>query len=211
MRKLCKMAVALTVVALMASPAFAQRGRGFNIAGFFASPAALIAMEDVQKELKLNDDQKKKAATVSQEQQEAMMGLRGVPPEERQAKTAELQKASDKAIAGVLKPDQVKRLKQIGAQLAGPTSSPELEKELKITADQKSQIEAVAAEGFGGIRELFGEIQSDPSGAAKKVTALLKDVTDKSVKTLTPDQQKKWKELTGESFKGNITIRLPGA
>ena len=44
---------------------------------------------------------------------------------------------------------------------------------------------------------------------AKKMQELQKDATTKAMKVLSSEQKTKWKEMTGEPFKGQITFGQP--
>jgi hypothetical protein len=106
---------------------------------------------------------------------------------------------NQKVIAGVLKPEQVKRLKQIELQLQGVFAlrSEELVKALDLTDDQKRQIKTLVADLENGGLNL---VQTDPAERQKAWRKLLKEAVEKIPSLLTPDQRKKWEELTGKPF-----------
>src|SRR5687767_11681172 len=91
------------------------RGQGRGMGGGQRTVAQLLASEDVQKELKLTDEQKTKAQEFAQAQQERGRGLRGgggQPPdrEKLQAMQREAAAAGEKFVKDNLKPEQQKRL-----------------------------------------------------------------------------------------------------
>jgi len=206
MRTLGRLALSLGAVALLASPAMAQRGGGFGGGGY----GALLTNKGVQKELKLGDDQVTKADKVAADIREKMMGLReklqDVPQEERGEKMAELMKSinddAKKSLADVLKPDQVKRLDQIRLQQnpAQSLAEADVQKSLKLTDDQKDKIKAINTESGTQMREIFQSAQNDREGAMKRIAELRKETTAKVTGLLTADQKATWKEMTGEAY-----------
>jgi len=211
------------LVAGLVVMADAQQGRGFG--GFGFGPNILILNESVQKDLKLSDEQVEKVKTWSEEQR-AKAGdnkgkfadLKDLSKEERAEKmatwAAETRKSTYKDLAGVLKPEQIARLKQIELQASGIRAfqSEETVSSLKLTDSQKSKIKSVVEEynkdsaelGFGGgfgkgkggggfDKEKMAENQKKREKLEKSAFA---DITD----VLTDDQKKTWKELTGETF-----------
>jgi hypothetical protein len=100
----------------------------------------------------------------------------------------------------VLKPEQFKRIKQIQVQGAGLDAflQPAVQKELKLTDEQKDKVKAAAKE----YRKASDEIQNgnNATAARKKLTGLRDETLKKLVALLTEEQQKTWKEMTGEPF-----------
>ena len=193
-------------------------GRGFGFGG--GGPAQLVNSKTVQKELKIDEDQagklkewaKEWSGKVREKMQEA---LKDVPMEERFQKMgalmAEMNKDAYKEIGAVLKEDQVKRLKQIEVQVAGSRafSLPHVKDALKITEEQEEKIRDVGRTSFKEIAELreeyglkgFGGPKLEPDKQKEydsKLAAITKDILDKTLATLTDDQKKAYKELTGE-------------
>src|SRR5262245_18889649 len=124
-------------VLLLAAAATAQPGGG----GFMRNPAMLLNQESVRKELKLSDEQVKKAEEFGAKMRERFQDLQGLEGEERRAKVQEINKESEKTVGEILKPEQSKRLKQIGLQLQGPSAftSQDVVKDLSITDEQKKE------------------------------------------------------------------------
>jgi hypothetical protein len=206
MRSISKWLLVVGVAALIASPVMAQGRRG---GGGFGGPGALINMEPVQKELKLTEDQVTKAKETVQATREKFQDefakLQDLDQSERFPKMAEINaKMTEEtytALAKDWKPEQVKRLKQLGVQQGGLQAfmSPAVEKALKLTDEQKEKVRGFQGEMGEEMRGLFGG-GGDPQDAAKKMAALRKEFTAKGVAILTDDQKKEWKELTGEPF-----------
>src|SRR5712692_38077 len=131
MRSFSKVAIVFGLALLLAVPAAAQQrqrgqgqgqGRGQGRGGFgFGGIAGLINNEGVQKELKLDGDQLEKAKAAGQKVQEKHQDefakLQDLSREERGAKMGAIQQTISaetfKELDSILKPDQIKRLKQL--------------------------------------------------------------------------------------------------
>jgi Spy/CpxP family protein refolding chaperone len=212
MRTMFKAMFGLSLVALVASPAFAQGGRGFGMMGGGGGYAMLIGNESVQKELKLDDQQIGKAKEIADKAREDMRGIRekleGLEGEELRTKRAEIMKEMNdsaiKAVGAFLKPEQVARLKQISYHQQGARAiyDPEVAKKLNLTDAQKTDIQAIVTESMEGMRGLFSQDMSEEERAAamKKMAELRKETLDKAAAKLNDEQQKTWKELIGAPF-----------
>jgi Spy/CpxP family protein refolding chaperone len=205
--------VVLVVAAVaVAAPAVqAQRGQGI---GFANSPVSLLGQKSVQEELKLSEEQKDKAKSVVEKRRSAMQEMRNLSREDRQKKVVEQNKADDKAIAEILKPEQLTRLKQISLQQRGAQAfaDAEVADALKLTSEQKDKIKALQDEARTQMRGL--RQAGNREEARKKIEEIRKASAEKLNAVLTPEQQTKWKELTGEPFKGELTRpgpRRPGS
>jgi hypothetical protein len=130
--------------------------------------------------------------------------LRGLKLEEFQARSREARlvyNEEEREVVGkVLKPEQFKRIKQIQVQGAGLDAflQPVVQKELTLTTEQKEKVKAAAKE----FRQASDEIQNgnNATSARKKLAALRDETMKKLVALLTEEQQKTWKEMTGEPF-----------
>ncbi len=234
MRKLA----ALLLTGALALPALAQPpggGRGFGGFGGFgglgamAGNVALLRSEDVQKDLKLTDEQKSKLRDFQAKIQETMRSMRPEPgqqPDFERLREIGQKMAEDteKFMKEFLTDAQSKRLKQIQLQQAlknSPTTAffnmsfgpegaslgelTETGKALKITDEQKDQIEAIGKQLQQDLRELRPERGQRLSGdQMQKMNALRKEAAEKVIEVLTEEQRKMLKELQGEEFKGRI-------
>ena len=222
MRTILRVALVVGVAAVMAAPASAQRRPGGFSMGGFGGPLMLLRNEGVQKELKVSDEQKdklKEAMKPIQEQQREM--FKGFTPGERpseeqmkemRAKGEKLAADTKKAVEGVLKEDQVKRLTQINYQLMGVNAftNKDVETQLKITEEQKEKIKGVVEEFNKDQGELFrGGFQrgGDPDEARKrreenqkKIAALTKEAEEKIAEKLTDEQKTVWKSMLGDKI-----------
>jgi Spy/CpxP family protein refolding chaperone len=200
MNRLGPIPLALAVLALASSPALAQQ-RGQFGGGFFVSPLMLLGQESVQKELKLTDDQVKKVQELTEKQRDAFRDFQNLDQDERRKKMQEIGQANQKAIGGILKEGQLKRLKQITWQQqgAGAFRDAEVASALKLTDEQKQKMRDIQQSAFGEMRDLGRDEE-----ARKKRQEILKATNDKLLALLTPEQKDKLKEMTGEPFKGEI-------
>jgi hypothetical protein len=205
--------MALAVVTMVSALVWAQQqqrgGRGGGVGGGFGT-LALLSQKSVQNELKLSEDQVKKVKELTDKQRESFRGLRDLSQEERQKKMQERTKANEKAVAEILKADQIKRVKQISWQLQGPRafSDPAVADALKLTDQQKEKVKTIQQE----TRTARGDRQGggNREEARKKAEAARKSANEKLMNVLTTEQKTKWKELTGEPFKGEISRPQPG-
>jgi Spy/CpxP family protein refolding chaperone len=185
---------------------------GFGGPGGGMGGGALLTNKSVQQELKLTDEQAKKVDEavkgVREKHQDDFQALRDLSPEERREKGGALmQKVSEethKALAGVLRPEQEKRFKQIELQARGTQafSEPEVQKHLKLTDDQQEKLKTIAEDAGKEMRSLFqgGGRGGNPEEARKKMAELRKETMDKAMSVLNADQKAQWKEMTGEPF-----------
>jgi hypothetical protein len=201
----------LAVAALIAGSACAQeRGQGQPRRGMMSlapPPLQLLSQKSVQDELKLTEDQVSSAGDLFRNQMRKMQSLQEKEPEEREKLRAEMAKDSDEAIKKMLKPDQAKRLNQIHLQLQGAQAfdKPELVKDLNINEEQKTKIKDLREAADKQMRGDRPQAGGDRQAARQKMQEINKATGEKIVSTVFNDEQKaKWKELTGEPFKGEI-------
>jgi hypothetical protein len=198
----CKMAAVLSTVVLLAGPVLAQRqggGRG-NLAALLSNPS-------VQKELKLSDEQIDKAKKVAQDLREKykedFAKIRDAKPEERAQKFQELSgkisAEARKAVAGILKPEQAKRLRQIELQQAG-LNDVEAQKALKVSDEQKKKLQGISEDANKERREIVKSANGNFQEAVEKMAKLRKETREKQEKVLTEEQKKEWKAMQGEPF-----------
>jgi hypothetical protein len=107
------------------------------------------------------------------------------------------------ALGSILKPDQLKRLKQIELQMqrAMAFSNPEVQKSLKLTSDQIEKIKTINDDAQAERRSLFsGGGGGRNQGNFQKMQAMQKETLTKIEGVLTDEQKKSWKDMTGEPF-----------
>ncbi|HXH61111.1 MAG TPA: Spy/CpxP family protein refolding chaperone [Fimbriimonadaceae bacterium] len=162
-----------------------QRRGGFDMGRMMNSHAALLRRPDVQKDIKLSDQQKtdlEKVRNDMMEQMRAMFssgqsgagggtngggtsgggdngasGTRSGRTFDR-SKIEEMQKEAETKVDAILTPDQKKRLDQIRIQLAGPrivVDDEEIGKQLGMKARQKIDINKLIQDESDANRQIF--------------------------------------------------------
>ncbi len=213
MRCFGKLALTFGALALLASPAWAQgQGRG----GFGGrGGAAFLMAPNVQKDLKLTDEQVGKVQDVMREirekHQDDFSAVRDASPEERRAKMVALNQTVSDEVKKALSfsAEQSKRYDQISLQAQGLAAfaSPTVNEKLKLTEDQKSKIREIAEATRSAVGGAFNKdaSQEERAAARNKMVARQKENMAKVQALLTDDQKKAWQELTGEP----IEIQYP--
>jgi hypothetical protein len=168
----------------------------------------------VQKELKLSDEQVKKAEEalkrIREKHKTELAAARELPEDEGREKieilTKTIIKEQMKAISDILSDEQVKRLKQVSLQALGELAfnDPEIQNDLRLTDDQKQRIKKIQEDAY---HERQSIRNSEPEaahsrGVQEKIKALNKETLKKSLDVLTDDQKKAWKDMTGMPLDG---------
>ncbi len=180
----------------------------------------LLKQAAVLQDLQPSEEQRADIAELSRrldaQSQDKFRAYRQLSPEERQRRFLDLARANEAAVQAILTPGQWTRLKQIALQLQGPSAFREVNiaTALKLTADQKERIRAIEAETFFGMpdRRRHGPIPRDartPRESRKAREQALKSASDKILQLLTAEQRRRWQELAGKPFEGEITFRPP--
>jgi hypothetical protein len=168
----------------------------------------LVQQKGVQQELKMTDAQVKQVKEVPQKLRDLFQaeGQKLKRDPEWTKKRQELMKERvmaelHKALAGILRPEQMERLRQISRQENGPLafSDPEVDKALKLTEAQKAKIKALN-EGY--LTQMF-KILDISEGGLKTDTSLSqvrKEGVSKITALLTDEQKKAYQGLVGEPF-----------
>jgi eukaryotic-like serine/threonine-protein kinase len=140
------------------------------------------------------------------EWQDKFRGFGLLDAEERQKRFVDMARSNEAAIAEILEPAQLRRFQQIVVQCKGPMAfrEPEIASTLKLTAEQKNQIRAIDA-------NLDFERHGGPPGSSSRQAQedKRKSAMKQILKVLTPEQEKQWRELTGEPFTSSEPIFLP--
>ena len=222
MRGLRTQLLTVGLIVLAASPAFAQRqpgGRG----NFTMDASRLLGIKEVQDELKLTDDQKAAITKVTDKYKDDLATARADRSDAGRAKMTELRKSQNddltKALPDILKADQVKREKQLLVQASREQAftKDDVVTALKLTDDQKKSIKDSADTLQKDIMDLMANAGqgADRATAFTKARTMRQEGLDKIVASLTDDQKKTWKDLTGDKFdfpapqRGNRPGRTP--
>lgn len=181
-----------------------QQRQQQSVLGPFANP-------DVQKELKLSEDQLSKLKDainkVMEKHRDDFAKFQQMPPEEQQKKMMAINEEHSKAVASVLDAKQQKRFKQIQWQSdpIGALQDPELQKELKLNDEQKKKID----NAFNDANKKLQEMMKSRESSREKYEAVYKDLEKKTNDTLSEEQQKNLKELKGPPFQPSRPAQRP--
>ncbi len=124
-----------------------------------------------------------------------------------------------KALPDLLQPEQAKRLQQIELQVNGFLSlnKPDVQTQLNLTEKQRDEIKEIN----DGFKQDLAEAVKDAAASApekllekarqavetaRKIKTLADAATKKAFGTLTDEQRKTWKEMTGEKFELKLEL-----
>ena len=218
------MLVCLAVVAMCSTSAMAQRrggrrGGGFGFGGGFGrgggmNPTTMLTWgnEQLQKELKITDEQKEKLKTIGEEARAAgggFGGFRDLSEEERAKRMEEMRKRveeTNKKVEALLTPEQLARLRGIYLQIGGTAAltDPEIVKELKLSDDTVKQLKTISEEIGKKRREIFGKMgdASDEERAKLREESdkLRKEADEESLAQLSAEQKAQLEKMKGDKF-----------
>jgi Spy/CpxP family protein refolding chaperone len=217
MRRLMGVTVASLVVCLVTSNAAMAQGRGGRggrggPGGGFGGITFLIQNPDVQKELKLSEDQTGKIKEITDALRPQRGGggqnFRDMTEEQRTAFFAEMQKKNEEAtkkITDLLTADQNARVKQLQIWQQGTralTDNEAVAKELSLTDDQKSALKTINEESGKKMRELFTSVGRDATEEQRaklgeEMATMRKETEAECMAVLTDDQKAKFTTLKG--------------
>jgi len=201
MHSIGKFVLTLGALAMLASPAWAQ-GRG----GFGGGGAGFLMAPNVQKDLRLSDEQIGKIPETLRASREKYAddyaAIRDASPEDRPAKQATLNKTVNEEVkkALALSSEQSKRFDQISLQASGlgAFSDSSVASKLGLTEDQKTKIRAIGEAARSAAPPFNKDASEDERAAATvKRAQLSKENVAKVHALLTASQKQSWNELTG--------------
>ncbi len=207
---------AFGLVVLMTASASAQfRGMRFppSLQNVF-----MLRGDAVQKELKVTDEQKKTlselAAQLQSEAMEIISGLQDLSPEEQKEHMPELMKmVAEKGkdiqqkVDKVLDQTQLARLKELSLQSRGAAAleDEEVIAALKISDEQKTKLVAIRDEGGKKMEEAMQALRGGGGGGdageiRQKLMAMRKELGDKAIEVLSPEQREQFEKMKGAKF-----------
>ena len=212
MRFFGKLGLTLGALALLVSPVWAQgQGRG----GFGGGAAGFLMAPNVQKDLKLTDEQVRKVQEtlrdIRERHQSDYTALRDASADVRWVKMARMNETVSDEVKKALSfsAEQSKRFDQISLQAHGlqAFANSTVDEKLKLTNDQKSRIRDIVAATRTSFAGAFNKDASEHErrDARNKRAATQNENMTKVMALLTNDQKQAWKELTGEP----IEIQYP--
>jgi Spy/CpxP family protein refolding chaperone len=192
-----------------------------------ADPLQMIQSDQLKTELKITADQSAKLKEVENDlrskitEKNASANLKGLDAKAKEEKLKKIgeelnseTKASREKISKILKPDQIKRMKEVFLQVfkLGPLNYQDFQTELKLTPDQTKQIDSIKETMLAEMRAGWEIPSDDPAKQAdtltknrKRLETISKNAAAKTEKVLTPEQTKTLKTLEGAPFKFNPT------
>jgi hypothetical protein len=213
MKRLVGIAVALVAALVLAGSASAQGGKKGKGGGDFGR-IMLLANKDVQKDLKLGDEQVAKIKELSDKQAEIFKGFQDLDKEEKAARFKQMKEigADFKKVIDDLTPEQTTRLKQLQIQQqgAGALFNPMISEKLDLSEEQQSKLKEMFKDSMQKRFALFKEFKEDKEGTTKKLAELTKELNAEAMKILSDDQQTKFKEMQGPAFKGTLPPAFGG-
>jgi hypothetical protein len=205
--------LAFALLAAMSASTHAQQPR--RNARLFLQPMVTLAqLEEVQKELKLTDEQKTKAADLQQrlrdERQTIWQDAAGDWDKVRE-ETNKLNAEIAKEFSGALDEGQQKRLLEIFVQVNGPVAlqDPAIVEALKFSDEQKTKLEQAITDNRQKWFDAFQDFQnmSDEERAAK-TDELIKDRDEALVAVMTDEQKKSLETMKGAALEIDLE-KLP--
>jgi hypothetical protein len=169
----------------------------------------LLEDEEVRKELQLSDEQTTHVKEVYRSARlRARSALERLNLEEKQKGSSALfNKASDETLAAVssfLKPEQIKRLKQIHVQAEGfrAFAEPEVRRALRLTDEQAKKLDDIRSETMEELHQVF---RSSPRASyfrenLKRMSAVRRKALARCVAVMTADQRTAWEQMSGPIF-----------
>jgi hypothetical protein len=192
-----------------------QRGRGNSELG-------LAMRADVQKEITVTDDQKKKLEDLQAKSRQNGGGFGGgngggqrPTMEEMQKQMAEQRAQQHKDIAAILNEGQMKRLGELLLQREGANAlaNADTQKALGLTADQVTKIKDLQTKQREAGQALREKMQNNEMTREEMMEATQKNqktMGEELMKILTADQASKFKAMQGKEFKFEETNRGGG-
>jgi Spy/CpxP family protein refolding chaperone len=183
--------------------------------GFGGGGIGILRMEEVQKELKLTDDQKKDVealqARVREEMPRFERGGQDLTQEERQKRGEEFAKKAQEVntkaegdLAKILKPDQMTRFEQLKLQREGASALAQkaTADKLSLTEDQRKKIQDTIAASRESMRGVFNPNATDDErrAAMTKMREAREKLQTDLVAVLTPEQKSAWDKMLGAKF-----------
>jgi serine/threonine protein kinase len=171
----------------------------------------LLQEPAVQKELRLSDAQREAVARIDRRWRKALVesGRRG--PGEAERRRLALAREQEQDVAQLLQPAQRQRFRQIALQALGPGAfrEPDVVAALKLRAEQRDRIRAIEADVFFP-RPYHPGRGTPPGEGSRRTREELRSAAMQRVQAvLTPEQVKRWEEMTGPPFKGPVFVPGP--
>ncbi len=177
----------------------------------------MLRGDAVQDELKLNDEQKATlsdlALQLQQEAFEIFSGLQDLTQEEQKEQMPEVMEMIEEKgkeigskVDKILDDQQKSRLKELSLQARGAQAleDDEVVAALKISDEQKAKLAEVREQGNEAMQKALEELRGgggDQGNLREKMAQMRKDLGDKALEALTPEQREQFAKMKGAEFK----------
>lgn len=175
------------------------------------SKMQLLAMREVQRELKLTGAQNKQITNAMKEFQKKLQNQVGSGRSgdaQSLVNVMSLPDELDKAVTAPLTPDQLRRLRELNLQFLGPVAilDPGVVGDMKLADEQKTRIAAIRDKADAETqRDMLdmGKIRSEGKARAmqKRMQDRKKATAEQILAALTPEQTARWQTMLGSPFK----------
>jgi hypothetical protein len=161
-------------------------------------PLTLLLYPDVQKELKLSDEQISQTKILVENSWKTFKEL-GLD-KENALKRKKVVRDTGEMLRKMLTPEQFHRLEQLQLQQVGPGAffDPVVARTIKLSDEQKNKIKTIVENSSLQRFEIYNK------GAFKKLARLDKKVLSEITSELNADQKTGFKEILGEPFMGKL-------
>jgi Spy/CpxP family protein refolding chaperone len=209
---------ALSLALMMATPASAQLGKGFKIPSAVRN-IFMLRTEEVQKELKLTDDQNTQiddlAIQLQSDALELFSSLQDLSEEERKTELPNLMKKFDEKgkelqakVDKFLDAKQNARMKELSLQQrdAEALADDDVIAALKLTDDQKKKLREVQEEAARQVEEALKPLLGGGGGGGDlgdirtKMENMRKELSEKALAVLTTEQKAQFEKMKGPKF-----------
>ncbi len=170
----------------------------------------LLREETVLDDLQLTREQRTQIAELISRREEHRRpeppGRGGRPPDRlpkgTEKQILEAARANEIVYSAILKPEQVARLGQIALQCQGPMAFREVDiaRTLKLTADQKQNIQRIESETIFRLDDPFRQEPPPVSERDQRARQAMQQI----LALLNPTQQQQWDKMTGKPFSGTF-------
>jgi len=183
----------------------------------------LLKNAEVLNDLELSEEKRKSVGDLMKrldaQRAQTFGRFRELTPDQRDKEFLDMARTNEAAVAEILSPEKLRRLRQIALQRQGPMAfrDPNVAVALRLTTRQKERIRAIEAETFLGLpeRKPGSSPQERRQGARnmdeyrKLQEARWKKATEDMVAVLTTEQADQWRAMTGKPFKGPMAFFPP--
>jgi Spy/CpxP family protein refolding chaperone len=200
-----KALLVLLAAAFLAVPVFSADDDHHLIATEETVEMVLLRQKSVQHELKVTPDEARKIHEHCSRQWKKAEELAKAGKEEREKKFDAMAEENERFLKDCLKPEQRKRLKQIAMQRAGLLwiARSDVASNLGLSAEQKQKVKELHKEAH---KEALEILRSNEGKMVKKEHLREMRMKDRRrlMAVLTDEQKRKWKEMIGDEFKGEL-------